>query len=1286
MRKLKLSISTKLIGTFLAIAAIQLVFCLYAIRQLDTVGGFFDQAYEDAVEPHERWAEFRLIVAQTKSLLTYHVAEEDPSVQQQIEEQIDEKLKQGADLLACIEDYRKEHGDTHSDATHEGSHSHPQEPTDNSYDTSDLDHAAIDFDKASPDWLMATLSGHHTELIGFSEQVVRSSRDYLKEEAAEALHAGKGLKAFVLVNAIAEHFEKDAETRMAECLEESLALRDRVRFDLIGGSLLTILFAVISGIAISRGITRPIKELVGVFKRLAIGEPVEKAPVTRSDEVGRLLESMNLIVDSNQSIIDQANTIAGGDYSADMTPRSDQDELGIALNKMTENLRDVSATNASEQWRKNGQTELAESMRGELDLPTLAKNVITYLAKYLDAQVGVMYIAGEDETLRLTGSYAFNQRKRVTTIVKPGEGLVGQAAVDRASISITEVPEDYITVSSGLGEAVPRSLLAVPVILEGEVKGVLELGSFEPLDAARVEFIETVAESIAIALNSAQDRDKMHELLEQSQSQSERLQAQQEELRASNEELEEQADALKRSEENLKAQSEELQASNEELEEKSEYLSKQKSDIEVKNKELEIAGQEIEEKALDLEAASKYKSEFLANMSHELRTPLNSLLILAKSLSGNEEGNLTEDQVKAANVIHDGGKDLLHLINEILDLSKVEAGRLDLHLEDVPVDAMARRLKAQFDPIADEKGLAFDIDVADGLPATLRTDGQRVEQILKNLLSNAMKFTREGSVSLHISHPGKDFPSRKSGLTADHAVAMSVVDTGIGIATDRQRAIFEAFQQADGSTSRKYGGTGLGLAISRELAKLLGGEIDIQSQEGHGSTFTLYLPVESRNESTLPIHPKSSTTQAEPITTVEPSAPISTAEFLPDDRRHLDDGDKTVLIVEDDVRFAEILMNLARKRGYRCLVAGDGRTGLQLALEHRPTSIILDLGLPDIDGLDVLGQLKDDLTTRHIPVHVVSAREERTASLRRGAVGFLTKPATTEDIDQAFSKIEDMLHADMRKVLVVEDNEVLRESLVKLIDSKDVEITAVGTGQDACEQISSVQFDGVILDLGLPDMTGFDLLRKFEEICHGQVPPVIVYTGRDLTREEHAELSKVADSIVLKEADSEERVLDEVLLFLHSVESSLPASQQQVIRMLHNPDEVLAGRKILLVDDDMRNTYALSRVLQKSALNVVMADNGKLALERLEAEPDIEMVVMDIMMPVMDGYEAIRAIRAQRRFEKLPVIALTAKAMSEDRAKCLEAGANDYMTKPVDVEKLLSLMRVWLFKREPTAV
>jgi len=969
-------------------------------------------------------------------------------------------------------------------------------------------------------------------------------------------------------------------------------------------------------------------------------------------------------------------------------------KLAAAMNRMVARLR-------TDAWFKAGQMGLAEKIRGEQDMPTLSKNIITHLARHLNAQVGTFYVCGQGDELRLTGTYAHTRRKHLANTIAAGQGIVGQAVLENESILLSDVPDDYVTVESSLGKAVPRNLLVTPMDLNGAVKAVVELGALRPLSDEQIEFLRLVTENVAVAVNSAQDREKMRELLEESQrqteelqAQSEELQSQQEELKAANEELEEQTQMLKQSEEKLQRQSEKLRAANEELEEKTKYLQQQKNDIEERNEDLEITRMELEEKARELVLTNKYKSEFLANMSHELRTPLNSILILAQSLAGNEEGNLTDKQVESAEVVHSGGKELLNLINDILDLSKVEAGKLDTQIEDVELDAVTSHLQRQFTPVAEQKGLELKIETADGLPQVLKTDGQRVEQILRNLLSNAFKFTRQGSVTLSVHRPDGSVLFRRSDLTAERAIAMSVIDTGIGIPEEKQRAIFEAFQQADGSTSREFGGTGLGLTISREMAQLLGGEIQVVSQEDEGSVFTLYLPLEHTVGPADKSHQEPAASTARDSRRVEMAASGTAeqlpetrdAEFLPDDRRQLGDGAKTVLVIEDDPRFAKILMEFSRQRGYRCLAAGDGRSGLLLASKHKPTAIILDIGLPDIDGLSVLDQLKHNLETRHIPVHIISAQDETADSLQKGAIGHLAKPASAEDIDVVFGKFEAMGKEKVRSVLVVEDDKVQRKTLVKLIANRGVDVTGVGTGKDAYESITSQKFGCVILDLGLPDMTGFELLRDLGELEDLELPPVIVYTGSDLTREQDAELRKYAGDIVIKGVNSRARVLDETMLFLHSVTSTLSAEQKKTIRMLHDPDQVLQGKKVLLVDDDARNTFALAAVLEKAGLEVALADNGRLALEKLDAEPDIELVVMDMMMPVMDGHEAIRAIRVEPRFEKLPIIALTAKAMPEDRGKCLESGANDYMTKPVDVEKLLSLMRVWLFNKEPMTV
>ncbi|MGC4095701.1 MAG: response regulator [Nitrospira sp.] len=747
-------------------------------------------------------------------------------------------------------------------------------------------------------------------------------------------------------------------------------------------------------------------------------------------------------------------------------------------------------------------------------------------------------------------------------------------------------------------------------------------------------------------------------------------------------ELERTGEELKTQQEELQAANEELEVTNEEMEEKAKALEEQNAQIQQQSEELTESQRLIEAKSKEVERASKYKSEFLANMSHELRTPLNSLLILSRILAANEPGNLTEDQVEEARVIHKGGLELLGLINDILDLSKVEAGKLTLSLETVAFQDIAMHMQEQFAPVAKEKGLAFPIKVAEGLPPTIYTDVQRVEQILKNLLSNAFKFTEQGSVTLEIHQPHK----RDVRRTDHHAIAFSVIDTGIGIDPSKFKDIFEAFQQEDGSVDRHYGGTGLGLTIARKFAHMLGGEVSVRSVKGEGSIFTLILPQKLSPAQTADIQAPVETVQIEEPRIELKSIPQTVIpDFIPDDRRDIGERDKVLLIIEDDPNFATVLMKIARKRGYKCVAAGDGKTGLVLAVEQPVTAILLDLALPDFDGMRVLDQLKHDLRTRHIPVHILSGRKETIVPLQKGAIGYLTKPANQEAIEGVFTKVEDLLRTELKQVLVVEDDQKTQLAIQSLLKKEKLQITLADTGAAGLKQIREKTFDCVILDLQLPDMTGITFLETLEHASGQTAPPVIIYTARTLSEEENRTLSRYTGSIVMKGAHSPERLLDEVTLFLHSVESTLSKEQQDMIRMQHNPDTALQGRTLLLVDDDLRNTFALSKLLKKHGMHTVIADNGHMALEKLKEFSTIELILMDLMMPVMDGYQAMQAIRAHPSFGSIPILALTARAMPEEQTKCLAAGANDYLTKPVDSERLLTLLRVWLFQQDLAA-
>jgi len=943
-------------------------------------------------------------------------------------------------------------------------------------------------------------------------------------------------------------------------------------------------------------------------------------------------------------------------------------------------------------WLKTGAGKLSDQMRGDLKIGDLGSKVMAEIANYLGAQVGALYLFNNETegepSLSLIGSYAYKKRKDLSNVFKLGEGLVGQAALEKQQILVRNVPEDYVKVTSGLGELVPRFICVTPFLHEDLVKGVVEIGTLAEMTEQQMEYLAQAMPALAIAVQSAQFRTDLAKSLEESQTLSEELQTQQEELKASNEELEEQTMILKKSEEQLKTQQEELQASNEELEEKTDLLEKQKGGIEEKNMDLERARRDIEVKAEEFAIASKYKSEFLANMSHELRTPLNSLLLLANNLSDNDEKNLTKDQLESLNIIHNSGKDLLSLINEILDLSKIEAGRMELVLEHTFIRNLGKRVEKNFQHLADAKGLELKVHIDSALPPSMNTDKNRLEQILKNLVSNAIKFTQKGSISVEFQPVQEDVHLYRSGLVPEETVAIAVKDTGIGISREKQKIIFEAFQQAEGGTSRQYGGTGLGLSISKELAKLLGGEIKVESKIGEGSTFTIYLPLQPERRQIIP--DSNVENRKSKLETQDPGLEAKRPklagqnlnhESLPDDRENVKKGDQTVLVIEDDLNFAKILLNQCHKKGFKCLFSDNGEAGLEMVKKYKPDAIILDVRLPDIDGWVVLDVLKKDPKLRHIPVHMMSVEEEIFNAVQRGAIGYITKPVQKEQLEEVFEKLTPLIDKSIKRLLLVEDDDVQRSKIKDLIGNGDVQITEVSKGKDVFGALKSDNFDCVVLDFLLPDMTALQVLEKLEkqkEII--EIPPLVVYTSKDLTREEDEKLRKFADSIIIKGTKSEERLLDETSIFLHRVVGRMPKKKQKMITDFYDKDIMFKDKKVLLVDDDMRNIYALSEVLKKRGLKALKAENGQIALGMLEKEPDVDLVLMDIMMPVMDGYEAIKEIRAQKKFWKLPIIALTAKAMNEDRGKCIAAGANDYLPKPVDLKRLISMMRVWLYR------
>ncbi len=938
---------------------------------------------------------------------------------------------------------------------------------------------------------------------------------------------------------------------------------------------------------------------------------------------------------------------------------------------------------------KTGQAALTERMRGDQVMDRLAPNIIGGLCEYLKAAVGVLYLTQEDQTLRPAGSYAFHQRKGLPNEFKPGEGLVGQAALEKKYILMSDCPEDYISIRSGLGSGAPKNILVYPLLLNDKLVGIIELAAFKEFSEKDLSFMAEAAENIAIALQSVVSRGQMARLLAKTQELAEELQAQQEELRAANEELEEQTRALRASEELLQTQQEELKATNEELVEQAQSREKQKQEILKKNEEIEKARRIIEQKAKDLELTGKYKSEFLANMSHELRTPLNSILLLSKLLAENKGKTLSSKQVEFAETIHASGNDLLSLINDVLDLSKVESGRIEINVSEVKLKKFAEKILRYYEKIAEEKGIGFSVNLEEKAPEMIRTDPQRLEQIIKNLISNAVKFTQQGSVNLTIGRPNPEMVFSEDDLLLEKTVAFSVSDTGVGIKKEKQKIIFEAFQQEDGTTSRKYGGTGLGLSISRELAHCLKGEIGLESEPGQGSIFTLYLPEEMDRPSKevskhriLPSLPP--VTEAESESEKSPIGALSDEsrelDQIRDDRRNLAGGDRCLLIIEDDPKFAGLLGDLARERDFKVLLAGEGETGLHFADLYRPSAIILDIGLPGIDGWEVLTRLKDSPLTRHIPVHLISASDQSRNALQMGAIGYLTKPVSLENIRNVFGKIEQTITRKIKKLLVVEGREEQREAIIQLLQGQDLEITSVSTGSEAYERLQTGHYQCMILDLKLPDMPGTELLDKVRGDERLSELPIILYTGQGLSEKEKALLDNHSGKIILKEAPSPEKLLDETTLFLHRVEADLPDEKRRLLKLVHDKESILAGKSVLLVDDDMRNVFALTHILEEKGLKVLTAKNGRESLSRLTEQGDVDLVLMDIMMPEMDGYEAIQEIRKQGKYRKLPIIALTAKAMKGDRARCIEAGASDYLAKPVDSHKLLSMLRVWLYQ------
>jgi CheY-like chemotaxis protein/signal transduction histidine kinase/HAMP domain-containing protein len=1006
---------------------------------------------------------------------------------------------------------------------------------------------------------------------------------------------------------------------------------------------------------------------VGVEGRLGGQANVPGAAGTWKDLTGNVnLLAANLTTQV-RNIAEVATAVTKGDLtrSIQVEARGEVAELKDNVNTMIDNLRLTTERNTEQDWLKTNLGRFTNMLQGQRDLVRVGQMILSELAPLVGAHQGVIYQSADNElggavpSLKLLAAYADDGRNGHPSLLRIGEGLVGQCAVDKRRILLTDLPPEIVRVSSGLFAAPPRNVIVLPVLFEGQIKAVIELATLGAYTPSHLAFLDQLTSSIGIVLNSIEATMQTEALLDQSQKLAVELQGRQKEL----------------------------QQTNEQLAQKAQQLAEQNAEVERKNQQIEQARRAVEEKAEELALTSKYKSEFLANMSHELRTPLNSILILGQQLSENPEKNLTNKQVEFARTIHSAGTDLLNLISDILDLSKIESGTVTVEPTEIVFSTMVETVARPFRHDAEGRGLSFDVQLDPNLGRSLVTDQKRLQQVLKNLLSNAFKFTEAGGVRLNVALV-------KGGWTPEHpilghtekVVAFEVSDSGIGIAPEKQKIIFEAFQQADAGTSRKFGGTGLGLAISRELSTLLGGEIQLRSAAGVGSTFTLYLPVKYMGPAAeyREAPPATSSSSPQRLALV-PASPIlrvadATPETIPDDRAELQPGDACLLIVEDDPHYARVLVDLARDRGFKVLVASRGNDALDLAREFRPSAISLDVFLPDMLGWTVLSHLKQDPSLRHIPVQIVTLDENRQTGLSRGAFSFITKPATTERLEEAFTRIKEYATPRKRRLLVVEDDDAEQLGISELLGNDDIDIVPARTGQEALTILAEHAIDCMVLDLRLPDISGFEVLDRIRDDDTLRDLPIVVFTGKELTPQQDVQLQELARKVVIKGVESPERLLDETALFLHRVVTDLPAHKQKMLEKLHRSDEELRGRKVLIVDDDVRNIFALGSVLERHDMKVIAAQNGREAIATLKKSPDISVALMDIMMPEMDGYETIKLIRKDPALRRLPIVALTAKAMKGDREKCIDAGASDYLAKPVNTEQLLATLRMWLHR------
>ncbi|MDO6388840.1 response regulator [Pontibacter sp. BT731] len=1084
-------------------------------------------------------------------------------------------------------------------------------------------------------------------------------------------------------------------TNNIEALRKAeLALIDQIREGVEAESkskehYLQVLFASLAAILMLVGflsyyiislISGSLASLKNAADRIRLGATDVEIDVNSTDEIGSVAASFRGVVNKTVMLSEVTKAIGEGRYDMDVEPQSEADVLSLSIRTMKENLRTYTTENANRNWVLTGVAELSNLIGGESTLDNVSKHALSYLCNYTDSEAGVLYLHNNTGKLEPAASYGVQQNRAQLPVFEVGTGTVGQAVQERKVKVLEGVQEEYLRIRTGLSDIEPATVIIMPLYFGNTIVGALELASRTPYTEVQRRLLDSASERISVLIHTLKAHLQTQELLYETQNQAEELETQQEELRQLNAEL-------KASEEELRVNQEELQEKNAELEEKAQLLEEQYEALGAKNKALEDAREAIELKIQQVETVSKYKSDFLANMSHELRTPLNSILILSRLLADNTENTLSTKQIDHAHIIHKSGNDLLRLINEILDLSKIESGMVKLETEELQLSDIS--MKPMFKELAAKKQINFKERHQPGAFDSIVTDRFRLEQILKNFIGNAIKFTDEGGEVEFQVYPVTERPAFRSEQLRESqdVVAFAVRDTGIGIAQDKQEMVFEAFQQADTSTTRKYGGTGLGLTISKELASLLGGELMLESEPGKGSTFTLYLPrvpFGAVNGSAIPAQRQTAahTPAVQPAAapTASPAQQKSQSMgqvFLNMERE--DKKDICVLIVEDDKGFSDILADFAKAKNFRVHQAFTGRDGLRMALQHKPDAMLLDIQLPDMSGWDVLKKVREDKNLRNINVHVMSAYDKEVIGEHAENEEYLPKPVTLEMLNKAFGSIVNKSGANIENILIVEDNEIENKAVAELLLAHGLKSTSAYSAEEAEKVLAKQKVDCIILDLNLPGMKGYEWMKRIKSQTKLGDIPIIIYSGKDLSEEEETKLKEFANTIIIKNEYSYLRLLDEVQLFLHKVNQKLPPGNEFKMK-LHVPEEVLRGKKILVVDDDVRNIYSLSSLLELHGMQVVAAYDGKEALEKLDTETGIDMVLMDVMMPEMDGIEATKRIRADLRFKQLPIISLTAKAMKEDREKCIEAGASDYIPKPVDTDKLLTLMRVWLYE------